>query len=162
MQGNTVRLRLQLRVWRRCSLFDYVFTCCDIWGIACMVTVYYVDRRLYLLQAMYAYGLNGFLITLSQTEKRILRMEAHLMLASSPNTVTVIASWKVRIVMSEKNWVHLGPWLKTAVHPDDMPNLRDEARSWRLQIVTLSAESVNKGQRTLCLGPAICPVLIEQ
>lgn len=36
-----------------------------------MVMVY-VDRRLYLLQAMYAYGLKGFLITLSQTEKRIL------------------------------------------------------------------------------------------
>lgn len=70
--------------------------------------------------------------------------------------------------MSENNWVHLGPWLKTAVDPDDMPNLRDAARSWGLrqkpaiQIVNLSAESVNKGQRTLCLGPASCPVLIEQ
>ena len=37
-----------------------------------MVMVYYVDCRFYLLQAMYAYGLKGFLITLSQTEKRIL------------------------------------------------------------------------------------------
>lgn len=62
--------------------------------------------------------------------------------------------------MSEKNWVHLGPWLKTAVDPDDLPNLRDEARSEGLrqkraiQIVTLSAESVNKGQR----AHELCPI----
>ena len=70
--------------------------------------------------------------------------------------------------MSKEDWAHLGQWLKTAVGPDDQPHLRDEARAWGLrqkpaiQIASLSRESVNRDQRTLCPGRASCVFLINK
>jgi len=47
-----------------------------------MVMVYYVDCRFYLLQAMYAYGLKGFLIPCHRRKNEYYLVEAHLMVAN--------------------------------------------------------------------------------